>query len=70
MSRELAKRKLSNCDLKKAILRTAVVTRSDKIRTRELVIEGLHNSGVTDDHGSTTVNDRIDGTGDLLPVEI
>jgi hypothetical protein len=39
-------------------------------RARNLIVEGLHSLVVAEDQGSATVNDRIDGTSDFLPVEI
>ncbi len=34
------------------------------------MVQGLHSFAVTEDHGSATVDDRIDGAGNLLPVDI
>ena len=55
---------------KNQVLRTAVVSRSNEIRARDLIVQGLHSLVVSEDHGSPTVNDRIDGSGNFLPVEI
>ncbi len=34
------------------------------------MVHGLHGIVVTDDHGSATVDDRIDIAGEFVPVDI